>query len=102
MEIPIAAPKALLADKGYHGDRFRESLLIRGILPIIPPRSNRKVLEHLDYRRYRDRNRVERCFGKLKQQRRIATRYDRTILSFESFLNLAATRLWLRSFVNTA
>jgi hypothetical protein len=41
-------------------------------------------------------------FGKLKQQRRIATRYDKTVLSFESFLNLAATRLWLKSFVNTA
>lgn len=101
MEISIAAPKALLADKGYDGDRFRESLLIRGILPIIPPRSNRKVPEHPDYRRYRDRNRVERI-GKLKQQRRIATRYDKTVLSFESFLNLAAARLWLKSFVNTA
>ena len=40
--------------------------------------------------------------GKLKQQRRIATRYDKTVLSFESFLNLAAARLWLMSFVNTA
>ncbi|BDW81076.1 hypothetical protein MACH24_31220 [Erythrobacter sp. Dej080120_24] len=102
MEIPIATPKALLADKGYDGNRFRESLLIRGILPIIPPRSNRKVPEHPDYRRYKDRNRIERMFGKLKQQRRIATRYDKTILSFESFLNLAAARLWLKSFVNTA
>lgn len=45
MEIPVTTPKALLADKGYDGDRFRESLLIRGILPIIPPRSNRKVPE---------------------------------------------------------
>ncbi len=70
MTIPVAAPKALLADKGYDGDRFRESLQVRGILPIIPPRSNRKVLEHPDYRRYRDRNRIERMFGKLKQPRR--------------------------------
>lgn len=98
MEIPVAAPKALLADKGYDGDRFRESLLIRGILPIIPPRSNRKAPEHPDYLRYR----VERMFGKLKQQRRIATRYDKTVLSFESFLNLAAARLWLKPCVNTA
>ena len=102
MAIPVATPKALLADKGYDGDRFRESLLTRGILPIIPPRSNRKVPEHPDYRRYKDRTRVERMFGKLKQQRRIATRYDKTLLSFESFLNLAATRLWLKSFVNAA
>ena len=41
-------------------------------------------------------------FGKLKQQRRIATRYDKTILSFASFINLAAARLWLKAFVNTA
>ena len=102
MEIPVAAPKALLADKGYAGDRFRESQLIRGILPIIPPRSNRKVPEHPDYRRYRDRNRAECMFGKLKQQRRIATRYDKTVISFERFLNLAATRLGFKSFVNAA
>ena len=96
MEIPVAAPKALLADKGYDGDRFRESLLIRGILPIIPPRSNRKVPEHPDYRRYRDRNRVERMFGKPKQQRRIATRYDRCPKVFLSAVILAATVLfWL-------
>ncbi len=101
MEISIAAPKALMPDKEYDGDRFRESPLIRGILAIIPPRSNRKVPEHPDYRRYRDRNRVERMFGKLKQECRIATRYDKTIVSFESFLKLAATRLWLKSFVNT-
>src|SRR3546814_19301333 len=100
MAIPVATPKALLADKGYDGDRFRESLLTRGILPIIPPRSNRKVPEHPDYRRYKDRNRAARMFGKLKQQRRIHTRYDKTILSFESFLNLADPPLCTQSFVN--
>jgi transposase len=102
MAIPVATPKALLADKGYDGDAFRQNLLMRGILPVIPPRSNRKAPAHPDYRRYKDRNRVERMFGKLKQQRRIATRYDKTVLSFESFLNLAASRLWLKSFVNNA
>jgi len=102
MNLPLPKPKGLLADKGYDGNRFRENLLMRGILPVIPPRSNRKAPEHPDYRRYKDRNRVERMFGKLKQQRRIATRYDKTVLSFESFLNLAAARLWLKSFVNAA
>lgn len=102
MAIPVAKPKALLADKGYDGDTFRQNLLMRGILPVIPPRSNRKAPEHPDYRRYKDRNRIERMFAKLKQQRRIATRYDKTALSFASFLNLAAARLWLKSFVNTA
>jgi len=60
------------------------------------------VPEHPDYRRYRDRNRAERMFGKLKQERRIAIRYDKTVLFFESFLNLAAARLSLKSLVNTA
>ena len=73
MALPLPKSKALLADKGYDSDRFRENLLMRGILPIIPPRSNRKAPTHPDYRRYKDRNRVERMFGKLKQQRRIST-----------------------------
>ena len=102
MAMPVPKPKALLADKGYDGDAFRESLLMRGILPIIPPRSNRNVPEHPDYRRYKDRNRIERMFGVMKHQRRIATRYDKTTLSFASFLNLAAASLWLKSFVNRA
>lgn len=58
--LRISTPNALVADKGYDSDRFRESLLIRGILPIIPPKANRKVLEHPDNRRCRDRNRVAR------------------------------------------
>ena len=83
----------MLADKGYDSDDVRASLLLKGILPVIPPKANRKQAINCDYRAYKDRNRVERMFGKLKQQRRIATRYDKTVLSFESFLNLAATRL---------
>lgn len=100
--LPLPKPKALLADKGYDGDRFRENLLLRGILPIIPPRSNRKAPTHPDYRRHKDRNRIDRMFGKLKQQRRVATQSDKTVLSFESFLNLAVARIWLKSFVNAA
>ncbi|WP_235957457.1 hypothetical protein [Sphingopyxis microcysteis] len=67
MAIPVVTPKARLADKGCGDGRFRESLLAWRILPIIPPRSNRKVPEHLGYRRHKDRNRVESMFGKLKK-----------------------------------
>ncbi len=49
-----------------------------------------------------DRNRIGRMFGTLKQQRRITTRYEKTVMSFASFRNLATARLWLKSFVNTA
>ncbi|MEE4455315.1 IS5 family transposase [Novosphingobium resinovorum] len=102
MAIPVAKPKALLADKGYDGDVVRENLLMQGILPIIPPKSNRREPIPCDFRRYRDRNRIERMFGHLKQFRRVATRYDKTALSFASFLNLAAIRKWLPHFVNAA
>ena len=82
-----------MTDKGYDGDAFWQSLLMHGIFPIIPPRSNRKAPEHADYRRYRDRSRDERMFGKLKLQRRVAIRHDKTVLYFDSFLNLAAVCL---------
>jgi transposase len=90
----------MLADKGYDGDNVRTSLLMKGILPVIPPRANRKETIACDFRAYRDRNRIERMFNRLKQSRRIATRYDKTALSFLGFLQLAAIRIWLPSFVN--
>lgn len=61
MAIPVAKPKALLADKGYDGDRLRDSLLVRGILPIIPLRSQRKVPERPDYRRSRTATASSEC-----------------------------------------
>jgi transposase len=100
IELPVAKSKALLADKGYDSDDVRSSLLLKGILPVIPPKANRKQPITCDFVAYRDRNRVERMFNWLKQFRRIATRYDKTALSFRSFLNIAAAKLWLPSFVN--
>lgn len=102
MALDDGRPRYLLADKGYDGDGVRQSLLMRGILPVIPPKSNRREKIECDFRRYRDRNRIERMFGRIKQFRRIATRYDKTALSFLGFLHLAAARLWLPTFVNRA
>jgi len=62
--------------------------------------SNRKQAISCDFTAYKDRNRIERMFNRLKQFRRIATRYDKTALSFIGFLCLAAAKLWLPSFVN--
>ena len=98
--MPVPKPNALLADKGYDGDAVREDLLFRGILPIIPPKANRRDPPACDFRCYRDRNQVERLFNRLKQSRRIATRYDKTATSFLGFLSLAAARLWLTDYVN--
>ncbi|MBS1042303.1 IS5/IS1182 family transposase [Gluconobacter cerinus] len=100
MALPAPNPRAMLADRGYDSDSFRQNLLIHGILPVIPSRKGRSVPQKTDWRRYRERNRIERLFNHLKQMRRIATRYDKTALSFMSFLNIAAARLWIRSFVN--
>lgn len=71
--LPVAKPKRMLADKGYDSDEVRFSLLVKGILPVIPPRSNRQEPIATDFRAYKDRNRIERMFNKLKQFRRIAT-----------------------------
>jgi transposase len=102
MALPGIKPRLVLADKGYDSDDFRQALLLRGILPVIPPRSNRIEPIACDYRRYKDRNRIERLFNRIKQFRRIATRYDKTALSFLGFLHLAAAKLWLPTFVNRA
>ena len=75
-------------------------MLMGGVLPVIPPRSNRKNPIDCDFSAYRDRNRIERMFNRLKQFRRIATRYDKTARSFLAFLCLAAATLWLPAFVN--
>ena len=99
--MPVTKPKAMLADKGYDGDDVRSALLMRGILPVIPPKANRKEPVPCDFRRYRDRNRIERMFNKLKKFRRIAMSYDKTAVSYLGFLCLAAAKLWLPNFVNT-
>ena len=79
--------------KGYDGDGVRDSLLIKDVLPAIPPKANRRNPPACDYRPYRDR--IERMFSKIKQFRRTATRYDKTTLSFLSFLTTAAVKLWV-------
>jgi transposase len=100
--MPVAKPQAMLADKGYDGDEVRSKLLLTGILPVIPPKSNRTEAIACDFKRYKDRNKIERMFNRLKQCRRIATRYDKTAKSYLGFLCLAAVKLWLPNFVNRA
>ena len=88
--------KALLADRGYDADWFRDALKDKGIKPCIPGRKSRgKPIKH-DKRRYKRRNRIEIMFGRLKDWRRVATRYDRCPKVFLSAVALAATVMfWL-------
>lgn len=91
-------PKAewLLADRGYDADWFRETLVDKGTTPCIPGRKSRKKAVKYDKRRYKRRNRIERMFGRLKDWRRISTRYDRSPTVFLSAIALAATVIfWL-------
>ena len=100
--MPVEKPKKMLADKGFDSDDIRAQLLLRGILPVIPPKANRIDPPTCDFKSYHERNRIERIFNQIKQFKRIATRNDNTTLSYASFLNLAAAMLWIGSFVNAA
>ena len=86
----------LLADCGYGADWFRDALKDKGIKPCIPGRKSRgKPIKH-GKRRYKRRNWIEIMFGRLKDWRRIATRYDRCPKVFLSAVALAATVMfWL-------
>ncbi len=84
----------LLADRGYDADWFREALKDTGIKPCIPGRKSRgNPIKH-DKRRYKRRNRIEIMFGRLRDWRRVATRYDRCPKVFFSAIALAAAVLY--------
>ena len=101
MELHDINPDRLLGDKGYDSDDIRNDLADRGIEPVIPPRSNRKTPIEYDREAYKRRNLIERCVNRLKQFRRIATRYEKTARAYLSMLCIAAARLWIKT-VNTA
>ena len=94
MAIPllgaVANPKRLLADKAYDADSFRNWLKRRKIKAVIPSTATRRTPYPLDRNIYRRRNVIERMFCKLKNWRRIATRYDRHAQNYLSGLALAA------------
>ena len=89
-------PEALLADKGYDVDAFIETLEVRAIKPVIPPKSNRKVTRHCDFALYAERNLIERFFNFIKQFRGIATRYEKTARNFLAGLHLVCALAWLK------
>ena len=86
----------LIGDRGYDSDPFRDGLRAMGIEPCIPGRNNRLRPVTYDEGLYRQRNRIERMFGRLKDWRRIAMRYDRCARTFFSAICIAATvTFWL-------
>lgn len=93
-----ALPRAreLIADRGYDSNAFRAALAARGIAPCIPSKRNRKAPIPHDATLYRQRHRIEVMFGRLKDWRRVATRYDRCAHTFFAAITIAAIVIfWL-------
>ena len=85
----------VLADKGYDSDTFIEAIEASGAEAVIPPRKSRKEQREYDRELYKERNLVERLFQKLKQFRRIATRYERLKRNYQAMLFLVSSMIWL-------
>lgn len=87
--------KAVIADKGYDTNSVRRWIRSRKMKVVIPAKRNRKRRLHHDKKLYAQRNLIERCFGRLKLHRRIATRFDRNDSHYLAFLYLACSLFWL-------
>jgi transposase len=93
--IEALPPSAeLVADKGYDSQALREWLNERGTQVVIPPRRNRKTQYDYDSTIYKQRNVIERMFCRLKDWRRLATRFDRNLKNFTGAIALAAAVIW--------
>lgn len=102
MDKDDPAPKVTIADKGYESDAIHEDLKARGAEPIISMKRNRLVQVPVDDYIYDLRTQVERCFNRLMNARRVATRCDKTSASQLSFTLIGARLLWIGHFVNKA
>ena len=88
-------PAAVVADKAYDSNDLVDYIVSIEAQVVIPPRRNRKEKREIDTNLYKDRNKIERFINKLKQCRRIATRYEKKAINFLAFVYFAATRILL-------
>ncbi len=86
----------VIADTSYDSDENRAYCAEKGIAVVIPNRPNRTEPAVFDEEQYEDRNKIERFFNRMKQHRRLATRYEKTVISFLAFWHIAAALAWLR------
>ena len=86
----------IVADKGYDSQAIIDAIEAKRAEPVIPPRRLRKTQRKYDRYIYKERNVIERIFNKLKQFRRVSSRYDKLATSFLSFLHPAAIAVWLK------
>lgn len=91
---PLPPARLCAADTAYDSDSLRQFLLERGTTPLIPNNPTRKRFHPFDEDAYRIRNLIERMFCRLKDWRRIATRYDKLAANFAAAVALAAAIIW--------
>ena len=88
--------KAVMADAAYDSDDIRQAIAKRGAIAVIPNNPSRASKHPLDKHLYAQRHLVECCFSKLKQFRRVATRFEKTARNYLAVVTIAALVLWLR------
>ena len=87
---------AVIADKGYDSDPLVVKLTSHGVEAVIPPRSNRKTPREYDHHVYKERHLIECFFNKIKQFRRIFSRFDKLAKRYLAFLHFVSALIWLR------
>ena len=102
-DVPQAAalladdrPDAVLADAAYDADHFRRTIAAAGATAVIPNNPSRTFKHPFNKQLYKERHLIECCFSKLKQFRRVATRFEKTARNYLAVVTLAATILWLK------
>src|SRR5476649_2987158 len=94
--LETVVPAAVLADKAYDANALLACIANKQAKAVIPPKTTRKLQRQFDRHQYRNRNVIERFFARIKQFRRVATRYDKLASRFASFVALTASLLWLQ------
>ena len=97
---PRLRPRRVVGDKAFAGRASREHLRSRRIAAVIPAKANERRRPGFDREAYRARNRVERLFNRLKQFRRIATRYEKRAANYLAMLHIGAILIWLHAFAD--
>ena len=92
---PRLRPRRVAGDKGYSSPTARRRLRRRGITPVIPTKKGQPRQPDFDRQAYRERNRIERLVNRLKQFRRIATRYEKRAINYPAMLTIGMSLLWL-------
>lgn len=92
---PRRRPQRVVGDKGYSSRTVRRYLRQHGIGATIPKKRDERPQRVFDRELYRERNRVERCINRLKQFRRVATRYEKLAVTYLAMVTIAAILIWL-------